>query len=461
MAEHPASRASSLIYEALLTRLGEGLPQPRLDPTRRAAELMGSPHKSVPIIHITGTNGKTTTSRVAASILKAHGLSVGLFTSPHLVRFNERIVVDGHPINDAALTRAWLSIQSAITTVDHDLTRVSQPRLTFFEVLTVLAFTCFAQAGVDVAVIEVGIGGQWDSTNIADGRVAVLTPISLDHTRMLGSTIAEIARTKSGIIKGQVEVVSAKQQPDALFEIEQMVQLTDSTIAVEGTNFEATALDVTREGQIFRYRGIDRVVYDSLPLPLYGVHQVQNAGVAIAAAQALLSTVGRSLDDNNLVLGLRASTSPGRLEVIQRSPLVILDAAHNPNGAESLVTALRDQFAISQVAFVVGILEEKDASGIIRILAPSAARFFVTQSHSERSIAAPRLSDLVTAIAPTVVSDRFTSLAEALPVAAQWASEAPGRAVVVTGSITLNAEAYSILPLFVTMDEAMISADSL
>jgi dihydrofolate synthase/folylpolyglutamate synthase len=461
MAENPASHASTLIYEALLTRLGEGLPQPRLDPTRRAAELLGSPHESVPIIHVTGTNGKTTASRVAASILRAHGLSVGLFTSPHLVRFNERIVIGGHPINDASLSRAWLSIQSAITTVDEDLVRVSQPRLTFFEVMTVLAFTCFAQAAVDVAVIEVGIGGQWDSTNIADGSVAVFPPISLDHTRLLGSTIAEIARTKSGIIKGQVEVVTAKQEPEALFEIERMVQLTDSVVAVERVNFEATAVGVTPEGQLFKYRGFDRVVHESLPLPLFGIHQVQNAGVAIAAVQALLSTVGRSLDDDNLVLGLRATTSPGRLEIIQRSPLVILDAAHNPSGAASLVSALRDQFAINEVAFVVGILEEKDASGIIRTLAPSATRFLVTQSRSERSIAAEQLSKIVASIAPKVASDQFADLASAMPIAAQWASGGPRRAVVVTGSITLIAEAYSVLPLFIANDDAMLSADEL
>jgi dihydrofolate synthase/folylpolyglutamate synthase len=185
--------AADAVYETLLTRLGEGSPRPRLAPTRRAVELLGDPQRAYPIIHVTGTNGKTSTSRVIESILRAYGLRVGLFTSPHLLRFNERFMIDGQPISDEALARNWDDVAPYIQLADAELAEQGEQRLTFFEVITVLAFACFADAPVDVAVIEVGMGGEWDSTNVGDGQVAVFTPISLDHTERLGSTIAEIA----------------------------------------------------------------------------------------------------------------------------------------------------------------------------------------------------------------------------------------------------------------------------
>jgi dihydrofolate synthase/folylpolyglutamate synthase len=438
--------AGDAIYESLLSRLGEAAPQPRLEPTRRAAELAGDPQKAYPIIHVTGTNGKTSTSRMVGSILHSHGLKVGVFTSPHLLRFNERILIEGRPIDDGDLLGAWDEIQSALMAVDSDLHRAAQPRLTFFEVMTVLAFTCFARERVDVAVIEVGIGGQWDSTNIADGRVAVLTPISLDHMQLLGSTVSEIARTKSGIIKAQADVVTSRQHPDALADIEQMVELTSSTIAIEGNSFEATPRSVNASGQVFDYRGLNRELHAGLPLALFGAHQVQNAGVAIAAVECLLADLALPLNNASLAAGLRWVTSPGRLEVIGASPLIILDAAHNPNGAESLVAALHDQFTLTEVAFVIGILDDKDARGIVSRLAPIATRFYSTQSHSIRAIDHERLRGLIASVAPEVEIDPRPDLPTALEAASQWASEMPGRAVVVTGSITLIAEVYALVP---------------
>ncbi len=226
--------AADEAYADLLARVGEAQPQPRLEPTRRVVELLGDPHRSYPIVHITGTNGKTSTSRMIESILRAYGLRTGLLTSPHLVRVNERIVIDGRPISNRAFAENWKDIQPYLELVDAELIANSDEPLTFFEALTVLAFASFAEAPVDVAVLEVGMGGEWDSTNVADGQVAVFTPIALDHTQRLGSTVEQIARTKSGIIKPLANVVSAEQVPEALAELERAVELSEATLAVEG-----------------------------------------------------------------------------------------------------------------------------------------------------------------------------------------------------------------------------------
>ncbi|MCU1528340.1 MAG: dihydrofolate synthase, partial [Frondihabitans sp.] len=234
-AESADAEAARHVFEELLARIGENAPQPRLGATRRAVELLGDPHHSYPVIHITGTNGKTSTSRMIESILRAYGLRTGLMTSPHLVKVNERIVIDGQSISDAALAANWADIQPYLLMVDTELAAAAEEPLTYFEALTVLAFASFADAPVDVVVLEVGMGGEWDSTNVADGQVAVFTPIALDHTKRLGNTVAEIAKTKSGIIKPAANVVSAKQVPEALVELERAAELTESTFAVEGT----------------------------------------------------------------------------------------------------------------------------------------------------------------------------------------------------------------------------------
>jgi folylpolyglutamate synthase/dihydropteroate synthase len=226
------------VYDALIARVGEGSPRPRLAPTRRTVELLGDPHRAAPVIHITGTNGKTSTSRMIESLLRASGLRTGLLTSPHLERFTERIRIDGAPITDEAVARNWDEILPFLAIVDVELEDAGDEPLTYFEALTVLAFACFADAPVDVVVLEVGMGGEWDSTNVADGQVAVFTPIDLDHQSRLGNTIVEIARTKSGIIKPMAAVVSAKQRAESLEVLEEAAELTESTLAVEGDAFD-------------------------------------------------------------------------------------------------------------------------------------------------------------------------------------------------------------------------------
>jgi dihydrofolate synthase/folylpolyglutamate synthase len=430
-------------YAEMLARTGEGDPQPRLDATRQVLELLGDPHHAYPIVHITGTNGKTSTSRIVESILRAHDLRVGLLTSPHLVRVNERMTIDGQPITNEAFARNWQDVRPYVDLVDARLAEAGSPALTFFEVLTVLAFASFADAPVDVAVIEVGMGGEWDSTNVADGQVAVFTPISLDHTRRLGGTVAEIARTKAGIIKPLAAVVTAAQSPEAMAELERAVELTESTVARQGDAFELLSTTVAVGGQVISVRGLAST-YRDLFLPLFGDHQAQNAAVAIAAVESFLGGGERPITGDVLAEGISTATSPGRLQIIGTEPTVLVDAAHNPDGARSLAAALGSYFTFDEVCVVLGVLEEKDARGIVQALAPVAARFHVTRSGSPRALEVDDLGDLVAEVAGDEGTYRFDDLAEALADAREWAEDGVKRAVVVAGSITLVGEAIAI-----------------
>ena len=431
------------VLAELLARIGEKSPQPRLEATRRAVELLGDPQRSYPIIHVTGTNGKTSTSRIAESILRAHGLRTGLMTSPHLVRVNERIVIDGQSITNRALAQNWADIRPFLFMVDAELVANREEPLTFFEALTVLTYAAFADAPVDVAVIEVGMGGEWDSTNVGDGQVAVFGPIALDHTQRLGSTVAEIARTKAGIIKPVANVVSAIQTPDALAELERAVELTESTLAVEGTAFALESSTVAVGGQVISVRGIAGS-YSDLFLPMFGEHQGHNAALAIAAVESFLGGGSRALVGDVLAEGLATATSPGRLQIIGTEPTVIVDAAHNPHGATALAAALTSFFTFDEITVVLGVLQDKDARGIIEALAPVTERFHVTQSQSDRSVPYKKLADLVLELTHEDATYQFETFEAAMRDARAWAAEAPRRAVIVTGSITLVGEAIAL-----------------
>lgn len=443
MSDNDFREASDAVYEAILTRAGEGDPRPRLAPTRRLVELLGDPQRAYPIIHITGTNGKTSTSRITESILRAYGLRTGMFTSPHLTRFNERITIDGVPITDEALTRNWADIQPYVEMVDAELLTAASLRLTFFEVLTALAFASFADAPVDVAVIEVGMGGEWDSTNVGDGQVAVFTPISLDHTRRLGSSVAEIARTKSGIIKPAATVVTATQPVTAFSELTRAAALTESQFAAQGEQFDLISATPGIGGQVISVRG-QAGRYDDLFLPLLGEHQAQNATIAIAAVEAFLGNGSQALKDDLLAEGLATATSPGRLQLIGTEPSVLIDAAHNPAGAKVLAAGVARNFTFDELAIVIGILSDKDAAGILRQLSTLGGRFLATHSSSDRSIDYLELAALVHDTLGQADVPAFDSLADAIESAREWARDDPGRGVLVTGSITLIGEAVQI-----------------
>jgi dihydrofolate synthase/folylpolyglutamate synthase len=424
------------VYQALLARVGEGTPEHRLDATRRAVELLGDPQRAYPIIHITGTNGKTSTSRIAESILRAYGLRTGLLTSPHLVRFNERIMIDGLPISDEALVRNWEDVRPYLEIVDSELEAQGKAPLTFFEALTALAFAAFADAPVDVAVIEVGMGGEWDSTNVGDGQVAVFTPISLDHTRQLGDTVREIARTKSGIIKPSADVVSSAQVPEAMAELEEAARLTESALAAAPKAFDVVDTRVAVGGQLVTVRG-RAATYEDVFLPLYGDHQAQNAAVAVAAVETFLGRGAQPLKADLVEEGFATATSPGRLQLIGVEPSVLVDAAHNPAGAATLADAMRRYFDFDELTFVLGSLADKDARGVVRALAPVATQFFVTEPASDRALPADELGDIVRDEAGDEATIVYSDALDALEAAREWAGEEPRRAVVVSGSIVL------------------------
>ncbi|MEI6590806.1 MAG: Mur ligase family protein, partial [Actinomycetes bacterium] len=275
------------VEAALLARMPENKVRPRLEPTRRVVDLLGSPQKAYRVIHVTGTNGKTSTTRFIERILREHGLRTGRFTSPHLVSLQERIAIDGDPVEDEALVRAWNEIEPILKLVDDELLAADDTRLTYFEVLSILAFVVFADAPIDVLALEVGMGGEWDSTNVADGDVAVFTPIALDHVDRLGHTIEEIATTKSGIIKPGAAVVIGKQRPEALAVLRAKADaIADVRYELE-RDFSVTDSETLNGAQKFGVSGLAGN-YPGLLMPLLGDFQAENAAVAIAAVEAFM-----------------------------------------------------------------------------------------------------------------------------------------------------------------------------
>jgi len=431
------------VYAELLVRIGEAAPQPRLEPTRKACELLGDPQRSAPVVHITGTNGKTSTSRMVEAILRAAGLKTGLLTSPHLVRVNERIMIDGFPVSNEALVRNWREIAPYLAIVDAELAADGEEALSYFEALTVLAFAIFADAPVDVMVLEVGMGGEWDSTNVADGQVAVFTPIALDHQARLGGTIAEIARTKAGIIKPAASVVTALQPLEVLDELREAAMHDEATLAIEMVDFALESTTVAVGGQVITVRG-RAATYSDLFLPLYGDYQGQNAAVAIAAVESFLGNGTVALSPDVLAEGLAEVTSPGRLQLIGVEPTVFVDAAHNPHGAKALAGAMTEYFDFEQLVVVIAVLGDKDVHGVFAELAPIAQRFHVTRSESDRALPPEELREVAIAVAPADSVLSFESFEQAVDSAREWAAAAPGRAVLITGSITLVGEAIAL-----------------
>lgn len=433
---------AELVYEQLLERTGEANPRPRIEPVRRLAEMAGSPQLSYPVIQVAGTNGKTSTSRAIESLMRAHGLRTGLFTSPHLVDFTERFQIDGEPIDPELLASAWQELQLPLQLVDAELEAAGQGPITFFEALAVLAFTAFADAPVEVAVIEVGMGGEWDATNIVEAQVAVITPIGLDHTAILGKDIATIAQAKAGIIKDGSAVVVAAQEPEALAVIEAAAAARGAKLFVAGRDFALVDDRLAVGGRQIDVRGISGVGYDPQFVPLHGAHQSQNVTLAIAAVEAFFGA-DRPVPGEVVEEGLALVTSPGRLQLISSDPIVYVDAAHNPHGARALAAAVEESFAFEELALVIGVLEEKDATGVLHELAPIAHRVTLTPVNSPRSTDVYELRDLAEEQIPGTPIEAADSLAEALDEAHAWARRESGRAVLVVGSVVLAGEAIA------------------
>lgn len=429
------------VYEALLARAGERWVQPRKERTARILAFLDDPQRTYRVVHITGTNGKTSTARMIESLLRSHDLRTGLFTSPHLERFTERIMIDGEPISDAAVADAWEEIVPFATIVDAELQAAGEEPLTFFELLTVLAFVAAADAPIDVLVLEVGMGGEWDSTNTADGDVAVFTPIDIDHADRLGDTITAIATVKAGIIKEGAAVVSAQQPAEAETVLRRVAAERNASIAFEGEEFGLTDQRLAVGGQQFSIRGLAGQYRDEY-LPMYGAHQGHNAALAVAAVESLIGGGSQAIAGDVLAEGLQNASSPGRLQLIGVAPTVVVDAAHNPHGAAALAQALGDSFDFDEWGVVLGVLSDKDAAGIVAHLAPVSAHVFATAPDSERASDVDSLADLVEGSGHRV--SVHPTLSDAADAAREWAASSDRRAVVIAGSVVLAGEAIAL-----------------
>ena len=433
---------SDLVLEKLLLRIPENKIRPRLEPTKRAVELLGDPQRSYRVIHVTGTNGKTSTTRFIERILREHGLRTGRFTSPHLVRLNERMALDGEPVSDEQLISVYSDIEPILEFVDQELAETGENPLTFFEALAVLGFAVFADAPVDVLVLEVGMGGAWDSTNVADGDVAVFTPIGLDHMDRLGNTIEEIAETKSGIIKSGALVVSSAQEPSVLAVLEQVSGQIAEGFKLQGRDFQVSEFVPTDTGQLISISGLTGH-YGPYAAPVFGSHQGQNLSVAVAAVEAFLGGGEIQIADDILRSAISDVSSPGRLQLIKTEPALLLDGAHNPAGAQILANALRAEFSHKPLVGLVAVLGDKDVAGLIANLAGVFESVVITQSSSPRSMPAAELESIAShSLGQDVVS--FSDFELALEHAKQRASEIDG-IVVVTGSITLVGDVIKLI----------------
>ena len=437
-----ASRLPSLLAQ-LTTRWPENRIEPSLARIAAVVDLLGDPQRTYPVIHVTGTKGKTSTARMIEALLRALGLRTGLFTSPHLLDPRERICFDGQPISAGRFLRTWDDISPFIELVDKRSVADGGIPLSFFEVMTALAFAAFADAPVDVAIVEVGMGGAWDATNVADGMVAVVTPIDIDHVEYLGETVAMIALEKAGIIKADAFVVLAQQELAAAEVLLARSLEMAATVAREGLEFGVLTRGVAVGGQVLTLKGL-RAEYEDVFLPLFGEHQGTNAAVAVAAVEAFIGGGNEELDIDIVREGFALVSSPGRLEIVRRNPTVILDAAHNPHGARALATAIADSFDFAQLFAIVGVMNDKDAAGILTALEPVVDRVIVTESTSGRAMPGAAL----TAIASSIFgADRVWTEPELLAAVdrafalAEESGEFGGVGVLVTGSVALVGDA--------------------
>jgi len=442
----PTPRLAATIDEvedALLSRWPETKLEPSLDRIRAFTELLGDPQRAYRVVHLTGTNGKTSTSRMIDTLLRALDLRTGRFTSPHVEAINERISVDGEPLTDEAFVAAFNDVAPYTHLVDDD-----QPfPLSFFETVVGMAYAKFAEAPVDVAVVEVGMGGAWDATNVADGDVAVVTPIAVDHAKYLGATPAAIAREKAGIIKPGAVAVVAEQLAEVDEVLAERAVEVGATILREGADFAVVSRTPAVGGQVVTLRGL-RATYEEVFLPLYGAHQAQNAAAALVAVEALLGD--RPLDEDLVRDAFAQVSSPGRLEIVRSSPTIILDAAHNPHGAEATAAALEDSFAFSSVVGVLGVMEDKDVDGVLAAFEPHLEHVVITQNSTDRAMRATELARMAVEIYGEDRVSVVPRLADALDAAAALAESADassisGGAVLVTGSVVTVGEARRLL----------------
>ncbi|CAN2211425.1 FolC Folylpolyglutamate synthase [Candidatus Nanopelagicaceae bacterium] len=429
------------IEKKLLARWPETRIEPTLQRIAALVDVLGSPQLTYPTIHIGGTNGKTTTSRMIDSLLFEMGLRTGRFTSPHLETYLERISINGQNIDPKALVFSYNDIAAYLDLMD---SKFDHP-ISFFEAMTALAFAAFAEHPIDVGVIEVGMGGEWDATNVVDADVSVIMPINLDHTEYLGETLTEIAQTKAGIIKESGFVVLAQQEPEVAKELLKRAATMGADVAREGIEYSVLSRSLAVGGQLISIQGASDT-YEDIFLPLHGKHQASNAAAALVAVEAFFGD--QELDIEAVRAGFANVTSPGRCEVVHREPTIILDAAHNPHGAAAIAETVQSEFTFDEVIGVVAPMGDKDIHGILLELEQVMDSVIVTANSSTRSTPVDKLEMIAIEIfgADRVFSDE--SLEKALDRAIKdsvrpLSDDSVG--ILVTGSVVTVGEARSYL----------------
>ena len=436
------------IYQQIIARVPEHQVQPTLDRVTETLDILGDPQNSYPSVHITGTNGKTSTTRMIDALLGAFGVRTGRFTSPHLVDVRERITIEGDSISPDEFVRTWEDIAPYIEMVDRAHAETDGTKLSFFEVFTVMAFAAFADHPVDAAVVEVGMGGRWDATNVIDAGVGVIMPIAIDHEKWLGSTIREIAEEKAGIIKPGQIVIVAKQQEEALRVIEERAAQVDAIVRLEGRDYEVLDRQLGVGGQMITVR-TPAAVYEDVFVPLFGDYQASNAAAAIAAVEAFMG--GRALDAKVVEAGMLSATSPGRLQVVRHSPTIIVDAAHNPAGAHTLGESISEAFDFERVVGVYSAMGDKDIEGVLGEVEPYLDSIVITQMPGPRAKPAEEIAQIAREVFGAdrvdVQEDILEAIATAVNLGESGDESAPATGVVVFGSVLLAGEVLRLMDI--------------
>lgn len=443
--------------------LDQRWPETKLEPsTARIAalmEMLGSPQLNYPCIHIAGTNGKTSVARIVDALLTAFHQRTGRTTSPHLQSAVERISIDNEPISPARYVETYREIEPFIHMVDEQSQAQGGPAMSKFEVLTGMAFAAFADAPVDIAVVEVGMGGRWDATNVVDAPIAVITPIGIDHAEYLGDTIAEIAGEKAGIIgppRGELVSVDTvavigRQAPEAMEVVLAQAVRSDAAVAREDSEFAVLARQVAVGGQVLELQGLGGV-YSDVFLPLHGEHQAHNAVVALAAVEAFFGAgPERQLDIDVVRAGFAAVRSPGRLERMRSAPTVFIDAAHNPAGAQALARSLTTEFDFRFLVGVISVMGDKDVTGILEALEPAFDQLVVTNNGSPRALDVDSLAARAEEVFGPERVVRSETLADAIETATALVEDSAaggdglaGTGIIVTGSVVTAGAARSL-----------------
>jgi dihydrofolate synthase / folylpolyglutamate synthase len=394
-----------------------------LDRVKLLLDRLGRPDRQFRSIHIAGTKGKGSTAAMIESVVRAAGYRTGLYTSPHLHTFRERMRVNNELISKENFAAIFNSIEPHVNAIEG---------ITWFEIVTALAFTYFAQSKIDVGVVEVGLGGRFDATNVLQPIVSVITSLSMDHMNLLGSTIEQIAFEKAGIIKPNVPVVSSPQRPEALAVIEKTAQERNAPLVVVGRDVPFEMLAASIDGQEFSLTDQNGASY-SYKIPLLGAHQISNAATAITTLK-VAEQYGLSITNEAIVSGLANVKWPGRLEILNRDPLLVVDGAHNADSAQKLAQSLAEIFGAQQWTLIIGISADKDIPAILEALIPIAARVIVTRAHNVRA------ADLE-ALAEKVAQHNLQPSSAALVHEAIDLALNDHNAIIVTGSLFTVADA--------------------